>query len=76
MPHEKLADYLEKAELGEQGSRTGSVMAMPLGIRKPKREETPPETFSLADGDLTLPSWHMQSRKQLTEESPVSEAQE
>jgi len=49
IPFENLAQYLEEAEQGEQDSRTGAVNAMPAGMRKRKREETPPETLSLTD---------------------------
>lgn len=49
IPFENLAQYLEEAEQSEQDSRTGAVDAMPAGMRKRRREETPPETLSLTD---------------------------
>lgn len=49
VPFEKLAQYLEEAERSEQDSKTGTVQAMPVGMRKRKREETPPETLSVTD---------------------------
>lgn len=47
--HEKLARCLEKAEQTIQDTQTGLLTAMPVGMRKRKREETPPETLSLTD---------------------------
>ena len=51
IPYEKLADYLEEAEAHEQLVRTkeGVSMVMPVGMRKRKRDLTPPETLSITD---------------------------
>ena len=51
IPYEKLADYLEEAEAVERLNKTeeGVSMVMPMGMRKRKRELTPPETLDIAD---------------------------
>ena len=48
---EKLAQYLEEVERSEQDSRTGTVKAIPVGMRKRKRkrEKTPPEELSISN---------------------------
>ena len=49
IPCEKLAQCLEEAERMVQDTETGFSRAMPVGMRKRKRDETPPETLSLTD---------------------------
>ena len=49
IPHEKLTSCLEEAEQTIQDTQMGLSTAMPVGMRKRKREETPPETLSLTD---------------------------
>ncbi|MCJ1404966.1 hypothetical protein MMC11_008192 [Xylographa trunciseda] len=51
IPYEKLADYLEEAETETRLTETkeGASMVMPMGMRKRKRESTPPETLNMAD---------------------------
>ena len=51
IPFEKLAQYLEEAEAQEQLVRAeqGISKIMPVGMRKRRRESTPPETLDSAD---------------------------
>ncbi|MCJ1250788.1 hypothetical protein MMC30_008016 [Trapelia coarctata] len=51
IPYEKLADYLEEAEVEDQFVRmkAGALGVVPMGMRKRKRDLTPPETLNMAD---------------------------
>ena len=51
IPYEELAQYLDEAEAAKQLERAeqGIQVTMPAGMRKRKRESTPPESLGSAD---------------------------